>query len=251
MLNVKVKIGENFDLIELVMISKNVHHLFTTTILVVTLCLSGTLSAGGLKSVLKEVNRLEKKLKDENLLDENEDLYFSFKKGVVVHDTWERKAMPVEIGKYRILLTPEQKNTFHGNKPKAETNQFINEETRGIKSALEFYKSKPFKLEQMYASGHCFKKKDIDTEKILVEYSEDLISLHHMSDIYDSRGLFLFSLKHQGFDRVSLSAINFDPNLDIHEYKQLWKRVKMARPNVKKLIKNKPGLMKCFRLVTI
>jgi hypothetical protein len=218
-------------------------------IVLVALLLSGAVSAGGLNSVLKEVNRFEKKLKNEKLLDEHEDLYFSFKKGVIVHDKWKSKAIPVKIGKYRILLTPEQKDIWPGNK--TETKKFINEETQGIKSALEFYKSKPFKLEQMNASGHCFKKKDIDTQKIIVDYSKDLISLHHMSDIYDSRGLFLSSLKNQGFDRVSLSTINFDPKADMHEYKELRNRIRMARPSVKKLVKNKPGLFKCYRLFKV
>ena len=52
-------------------------------VLMVAPLLSGIVSAGGLKSVLKEVNRFEKKLKDENLLDEDEDLYFSFNKGLL------------------------------------------------------------------------------------------------------------------------------------------------------------------------
>jgi len=219
-----------------------------TAILMVALLLSGIVSAGGLKSVLKEVNRFEKKLKDENLLNEDEDLYFSFKKGVIVHDTWKSKAIPIEIGKYRILLTPEQKSTWHGNKAKAETKQFINEKTRSIKSALEFYKSKPIRLEQMNASGLCFKRKDIDSLQVVIDYSNDLISLHYMSDIYDSRGLLLSSFKRQGFDRVSLSTINFDPNADRQEFVELVARVKVARKNVVKLIKSKPRLLKCYRL---
>lgn len=204
--------------------------------------------AGGLNSIYKEVNRLEEKLKDSHLLSKNEDLYFSFKDGIVVHDKYDldSKLIPAKIGKYHILLSMEQEKTWNGDE--SNVKKFIKEETIGTKKAIEFYKSKPFKLEQMNASGQCFKQKDIDSLQAIVDYSSDLISLHHMSDIYDSRRMLLASIKKQGFDRVSLSAIDFNPEADMQEFKQLKRNLKSARKDVSKLVKNNPRLLKCYKL---
>jgi len=206
--------------------------------------------AGGLKSVYKEVNRLEKKLKDEHLLSKHEDLYFSFKDGVVVHDKYDfdSKLAPLQIGKYRVLLSLEQEKIWSGEADKNEVKKFINEETIGIDKALKFYKSKPFKLEQMNASGRCLKQKDIDSQQVIVSYSSDLVSLHHMSDVYDSRNLLLSSIKNQGFNRVSLSAIDFNPETDMQEFKELKITLKSARKDVWKLVRDNPSLKKCYKL---
>jgi hypothetical protein len=206
--------------------------------------------AGGLKSIYKEVNRLEKKLKDEHLLYKHEELYFSFKDGVVVHDKYDfdSKLAPLQIGKYRVLLSLEQEKIWSGEADKNEVKKFINEETIGIDKALKFYKSKPLKLEQMNASGRCLKQKDIDSQQVVVNYSSDLVSLHHMSDIYDSRNLLLSSIKNQGFNRVSLSAIDFNPETDMQEFKELKKNLKSARKYVWKLVRDNPSLKKCYKL---
>ena len=206
--------------------------------------------AGGLKSVYKEVNRLEKKLKDEHLLSKHEDLYFSFKDGVVVHDKYDfdSKLAPLQIGKYRVLLSLEQEKIWSGEADKDEVKKFINEETIGIDKALKFYKSKPFKLEQMNASGRCLKQKDIDSQQVIVSYSSDLVSLHHMSDVYDSRNLLLSSIKNQGFNRVSLSAIDFNPETDMQEFKELKITLKSARKDVWKLVRDNSSLKKCYKL---
>lgn len=219
-------------------------------VLLCSLLASGMLSAGGLKSALKEVNRLEKKLKDEHLLSKHEDLYFSFKDGVVVHDKYDfdSKLAPLQIGKYRVLLSLEQEKIWSGEADKDEIKKFINEETIGIDKALKFYKSKPFKLEQMNASGRCLKQKDIDSQQVIVSYSSDLVSLHHMSDVYDSRNLLLSSIKNQGFNRVSLSAIDFNPETDMQEFKELKKNLKSVRKDVWKLVRDNPSLKKCYRL---
>jgi hypothetical protein len=209
---------------------------------------SEIVNAGGLNSIYKEVNRLEEKLKDSHLLSKNEDLYFSFKDGIVVHDKYDldSKLIPAKIGKYHILLSMEQEKTWNGDE--SNVKKFIKEETIGTKKAIEFYKSKPFKLEQMNASGQCFKQKDIDSLQVIVDYSSDLISLHYMSDIYDSRRMLLSSIKKQGFDRVSLSAIDFNPEADMQEFKQLKRNLKSARKDVSKLVKNNPRLVKCYKL---
>ena len=219
-------------------------------VLLCSLLASGMLSAGGLKSALKEVNRLEKKLKDEHLLSKHEDLYFSFKDGVVVHDKYDfdSKLAPLQMGKYRILLSLEQEKIWSGEADKNEVKKIINEETIGIDKALKFYKSKPFKLEQMNASGRCLKQKDIDSQQVIVSYSSDLVSLHHMSDVYDSRNLLLSSIKNQGFNRVSLSAIDFNPETDMQEFKELKITLKSARKDVWKLVRDNPSLKKCYKL---
>ncbi|MDA8943963.1 hypothetical protein N9I32_01205 [Porticoccaceae bacterium] len=206
--------------------------------------------AGGLKSVYKEVNRLEKKLKDEHLLSKHEELFFSFKDGVVVHDKYDfdSKLAPLQMGKYRILLSLEQEKIWSGEADKDEVKKFINEETIGIDKALKFYKSKPFKLEQMNASGRCLKQKDIDSQQVIVSYSSDLVSLHHMSDVYDSRNLLLSSIKNQGFNRVSLSAIDFNPETDMQEFKELKITLKSARKDVWKLVRDNSSLKKCYKL---
>lgn len=219
-------------------------------ILLCSLFASGMLSAGGLKSVYKEVNRLEAKLKDEHLLSKHEELFFSFKDGVVVHDKYDfdSKLAPLQMGKYRILLSLEQEKIWSGEADKNEVKKFINEETIGIDKALKFYKSKPFKLEQMNASGRCLKQKDIDSQQVIVNYSSDLVSLHHLSDIYDSRNLLLSSIKNQGFNRVSLSAIDFNPETDMQEFKELKITLKSARKDVWKLVRDNPSLKKCYKL---
>lgn len=219
-------------------------------VLLCSLLASGMVSAGGLKSVYKEVNRLEKKLKDEHLLSKHEDLYFSFKDGVVVHDKYDfdSKLAPLQIGKYRVLLSLEQEKIWSGEADKDEVKKFINEETIGIDKALKFYKSKPFKLEQMNASGRCLKQKDIDSQQVIVSYSSDLVFLHHMSDVYDSRNLLLSSIKNQGFNRVSLSAIDFNPETDMQEFKELKKNLKSVRKDVWKLVRDNPSLKKCYKL---
>lgn len=219
-------------------------------ILLCAIFASGLSFAGGLNSIYKEVNRIEKKLQDEHLLSKNKELFFSFKDGVVVYDKydWNSKLVPFQVGEYRILLPLEQEKIWNGDKDQNEVDKFIKDETIGIDKAIKFYKSKPFKLEQMNASGRCFKKKDIDSQQAIDDYSSDLIVLHHMSDIYDSRLILLSSIKKQGFNRISLSAIDFHPETDMQEFKQLKRTLKSARKEVSKLVKGKPRLMKCYRL---
>jgi len=73
-------------------------------VLISAALLSPLTHAGGIKSVLKELSRAEKKLKDEGILRDNEDLYLSFKNGIEIHDTWNDGATVYEFDGYKILI---------------------------------------------------------------------------------------------------------------------------------------------------
>lgn len=203
--------------------------------------------AGGLKSVLKEVSRAEKKLKDEGLLSDNEDLYFSFKNGVEIHDMWSDGAKVHKVNKYYILIKDENSKRWADLSEK-DTKKMLMESTKKLAPYINFYKSKPFKLEQMYASGSCFQRQNVEAFEVMKTYSEILMSSLESSDIYDARATALESLAHKGVTSLSLSALKFSPEDDMTEFESLRKSLAEKRPAVRKRIGKNRSLLKCYKL---
>lgn len=219
-------------------------------VLISAALLSPLTHAGGIKSVLKELSRAEKKLKDEGILRDNEDLYLSFKNGIEIHDTWNDGATVYEFDGYKILIKDKDRERLAELSQK-DAKKNVLENTKKIEPYIKFYKSKPLKLEQMYASGSCFQRQNLDALELIKAYAELLISALDSSDIYDARGSSLEALVANGIKRISLATLTFNPEHDIADFEALWKSLDEKRPAIRKRIGNNPSLSKCYKLFKI